>query len=137
MSRGAEHDGRASIPAPSRYQRNPTVIRVVLETGNNPEATSIPQSGDLPPVASGAGLRDAARPNPLPCGASTTAPGQSSGRGVLSRVWQGVQWRNCLTAREYLAAGLSLRDVATILSTTPAELDLALWNNLGRQYAAS
>jgi len=49
----------------------------------------------------------------------------------LGRVWQGVQYRNVLPAREYLAAGLSLRDVATILSMTPEELDLALWNSLG------
>lgn len=130
MARG-DHIGRASIPAPSRYQRNPTVIRVVLETGNNREATTIPQSGDLPPIASGAGLRDAARPNPLQAETPTTpASPRQSGQGVLRRVWQGVQYRNCLAAREYLAAGLSLRDVATILSTTPAELDLALWNNL-------
>jgi hypothetical protein len=53
----------------------------------------------------------------------------------LGRVWQGVQYRDALPARAYLAAGMSLRDVATILSTTPAELDLKLWNSLGEQRA--
>jgi thermostable 8-oxoguanine DNA glycosylase len=53
----------------------------------------------------------------------------------LRRVWQGVQYRNVLPARAYLAAGLSLRDVASILSTTPEELDLQLWNSLGEPRA--
>jgi thermostable 8-oxoguanine DNA glycosylase len=53
----------------------------------------------------------------------------------LRRVWPGIAYRNPLPARAYLAAGMSLRDVATILSTTPAELDLKLWNSLGEQRA--
>lgn len=55
--------------------------------------------------------------------------------GRLWRVWPGVAYRNPLPARAYLAAGLPLRDVATILSTTPAELDLQLWNSLGETRA--
>jgi hypothetical protein len=60
-------------------------------------------------------------------------PEATSGR--LWRVWPGVAYRNPLPARAYLAAGLPLRDVATILSTTPAELDLQLWNSLGETRA--
>ena len=73
----------------------------------------------------------------LPRGGSLNSPpAQSSASGgLLGRVWQGVQYRDPLSARAYLAAGRSLRDVASILSTTPAELDLALWNSLGETRA--
>ena len=128
MSRGAEHDGRASIPAPSRYQRNPTVVRVVLETGNNREATTIPQSGDLPPIASGAGLRDAARPNPLQA-ETLKLPRPVERSGAFSE--------RLRRAKRLLSMGYPLQMVADHAGLSRAELDLALWNNLGSQYAAS
>lgn len=122
---GGDHTGRASIPAPQRYQRNPTVVRVILETGNNRRATDIPQSGDFPPVASGAGLRDAARPNPLQAETPNLPPAlpQSSGRGVsLERIRK---------AKRLLALGFSLAEVADISGLSRAELDLQLWQSLG------
>jgi len=121
MSRGAEHDGRASIPAPSRYQRNPTVVRVVLETGNNREATTIPQSGDLPPIASGAGLRDAARPNPLQA-ETLKLPRPVERSGAFSE--------RLRRAKRLLSMGYPLQMVADHAGLSRAELDLALWNNL-------
>lgn len=121
MSRGAEHDGRASIPAPSRYERNPTVIRRVPETGNNPEATSIPQSGDLPPIASGAGLRDADRPNPLQA-ETLKLPRPVERSGAFSE--------RLRRAKRLLSMGYPLQMVADHAGLSRAELDLALWNNL-------
>lgn len=121
---GGDHTGRASIPAPQRYQRNPTVVRSMPETGNNRQATDIPQSGDLP-LASGAGLRDAARPNPLQAETPNSPPAlpQSSGRGVsLERIRK---------AKRLLAFGFSLAEVADISGLSRAELDLQLWQSLG------
>ena len=95
MARSAEHEQRASTPAPRRYGSEANPLRLALPNQDTPEATS----------------------------------------GRLWRVWPGVAYRNPLPARAYLAAGLPLRDVATILSTTPAELDLQLWNSLGETRA--
>lgn len=94
------------------------------ETGNNRRATDIPQSGDLP-LASGAGLRDAARPNPLQAETPNSPPAlpQSSGRGVsLERIRK---------AKRLLSFGFSLAEVADISGLSRAELDLQLWQSLG------
>lgn len=112
---GSEHDSRASKPAPRRYGSEANPLWVVSRNQDTPEAIAARLSGEL--------LAEA------PC---NFLPAQSSASGgLLRRVWQGVQYRDPLTARAYLSAGLPLRDVASVLSTTPAELDFALWNSLG------
>ena len=118
MGRSAEHEQRASKPAPRRYEAEANPLRVAPENTDTPEATVDRLAGELHPG-----------------GAKLPSPQSSAAGGLLGRVWQGVQYRDALPARAYLAAGMSLRDVATILSTTPAELDLKLWNSLGEQRA--
>ena len=116
---GNQHTQRASKPAPRRYGSEDSPLRLVLPNQDTPEATSTRLAGELPPLE----------------GQEPPSPQSSAAGGLLGRVWQGVQYRDALPARAYLAAGMSLRDVATILSTTPAELDLKLWNSLGEQRA--
>ncbi len=115
---GNQHTQRASKPAPRRYGTEANPLRLVPPNQDTPEATADRLSGELHPG-----------------GAKLPSPQSSAAGGLLGRVWQGVQYRDALPARAYLAAGMSLRDVATILSTTPAELDLKLWNSLGEQRA--
>ena len=119
MGRSAEHEQRASKPAPRRYRSKGISLRAALPNQDTPEASGTRLSGELPRGAS-----------------LNFPPAQSSASGgLLGRVWQGVQYRDPLPARAYLAAGMSLRDVASILSKTPEELDLALWNSLGETRA--
>ena len=114
-----EHEQRASKPAPRRYGSEANPFRAALPNQDTPEAMTGRLSGELLAETS------------LNC-----PPAQSSASGgLLGRVWQGVQYRDPLPARAYLAAGMSLRDVASILSKTPEELDLALWNSLGETRA--
>ena len=118
MGQSAGHEQRASKPAPRRYGAEDTPFRGPPKNTDTPEASAARPSGELPPPE-----------GQLP------SPQSSAAGGLLRRVWQGVQYRNVLPARAYLAAGLSLRDVASILSTTPEELDLQLWNSLGEPRA--